>query len=245
MWYTWKSKFTELIDVHAPLKTREVGKKVQPWITKEILDSKRNKKFLKKKASKTMNPRDWQNFKFARNFHNKLFKSTIRQYYCSEIQNNHGDMKGTWKTINKIIHNSNKSNKITEINNKDGEKIEIRDIPTAFNNHFIDLGYNLSKNIPSCSRKPESYINELSQEFTFSEIGEQKVYQLLLSLSLNKAPGLDKLPANLVKLAAPYIGKLLAKIFNALLITGVFPSDWKVAKVIPVYKCGQYLLFRL
>ena len=44
----WKSKFTELIDIHAPFKTRKVGKKVQPWITKEILDSKRNKNFLKK-----------------------------------------------------------------------------------------------------------------------------------------------------------------------------------------------------
>ena len=50
MWYMWKSKFTEFIDVHAPLKTRKVGKKVQPWITKEILDSKRNKNFLKKKS---------------------------------------------------------------------------------------------------------------------------------------------------------------------------------------------------
>ena len=48
MWYMWKSKFIELINVHAPLKTRMVGKKVQPWITKEILDSKRNKNFLKK-----------------------------------------------------------------------------------------------------------------------------------------------------------------------------------------------------
>ena len=238
MWYMWKSKFTELIDVHAPLKTRKVGKKVQPWITKEILDSKRNKNFLKKKASKTRSPRDWQNFKFARNSHNKLVKSTIQQYYCSEIKNNHGDMKGTWKIINKIIHNSNKASKIPEIHDKDGEKIENRDIPTAFNNHFIDLGYNLSKNIPLCSRTPETYINELTQEFTFSEITEQDVYQLLLSLSLTKAPGLDKLPATLVKLAAPYIAKPLAKIFNQSLLTGIFPSDWKEAKVFPVYKSG-------
>ena len=63
-------------------------------------------------------------------------------------------------------------------------------------------------------------------------------HQLLLSLSLPKAPGLDKLPATLVKLAAPCIAKPLAKIFNKLLLTGIFPNDWKVAKVIPVYKSG-------
>ena len=52
MWSMWKSKFTELTDVHASLKTRKVGKKVQPWITKEIPDSKKNKNFLKKKLPK-------------------------------------------------------------------------------------------------------------------------------------------------------------------------------------------------
>ena len=120
-------------------------------------------------------------------------------------------MKGTWKRINKIIHNSNKTSKIPEIHVKDGEKIENRDIPTAFNNHFIDLGYNLSKNIPFCSRTPETYTKELTQEFTFSEITEQDVYQLLLSLSPTKAPGLDKLPATLVKLAALILLKHLRK----------------------------------
>ena len=82
---------------------------------------------------------------------------------------------------------------------------------------------NLSKNIPSCSRTPETYINELTQEFTFSEITEQEVYQLLLSLSVTKAPGLEKLPATLVKSAAPYIAKPLAKLFNESLITGILP----------------------
>ena len=98
-------------------------------------------------------------------------------------------MKGTWKISNKIDHYSNKTRKIPEIHDKDGEKIVNRGIPSAFSNHFIDLGYNLSKNIPLCSRTPETYINELTQEFTFSEKTEQVVYQLLLSLSLTKAPG--------------------------------------------------------
>ena len=89
-----------------------------------------------------------------------------------------------------------------------------------------------------CSRTPETYVNELTQEFTFSQITEQNVYQLLLSFSLTKAPGLDKLPATLVKLAAPYMAKPVAKIFNESLLTGIFPNDWKEAKVIPVHKSG-------
>jgi hypothetical protein len=62
MWYVWKSKFTEIIDKHAPLKTRKIGKKCTPWITKQILFSKRHKNLLKKKASKSKTESDWQDF---------------------------------------------------------------------------------------------------------------------------------------------------------------------------------------
>lgn len=57
--------------------------------------------------------------------------------------------------INKLIHNSNKTSKTY---NKEGENNEVRDTSTSFINHFIDLGYNLSQNILSCSRKTELYI---------------------------------------------------------------------------------------
>jgi hypothetical protein len=36
-----------------------------------------------------------------------------------------------------------------------GEPIDINDIHEAFNNHFTDLGYILSQNIPECSTPPE------------------------------------------------------------------------------------------
>jgi hypothetical protein len=49
-----------------------------------------------------------------------------------------------------------------------------------------------------------SYITEATQEFAFCDATEQEVCRLLSTLSTTKASGLDKLPAKLVKLAAPY-----------------------------------------
>ena len=43
MWLVWKDRFTEIIDRHAPIKTRKIGKKRTSWITKEILLKKRQK----------------------------------------------------------------------------------------------------------------------------------------------------------------------------------------------------------
>ena len=96
--------------------------------------------------------------------------------------------------IKKLIHNSNKTSKTY---NKEGEKMKSEICFNIYNfiSHFIDLGYNLSQNIFLCSRKTETYINKSKREFIFSEITVQEICQLLLSLSLTKAPALDKLPA--------------------------------------------------
>ena len=47
MWLVWKDKFTKIIDKHAPLKTRKIGKNRTPWMTNEILLNKRHKNLLK------------------------------------------------------------------------------------------------------------------------------------------------------------------------------------------------------
>ena len=123
--------------------------------------------------------------------------------------------------------------------NLHGETIDANDIPNAFNSHFTDLGKILSQNIPISYNSPESFINELTHEFIFCEITEHEVFQVLSSMSPNKASGLDKLPVKLVKIAAPYITKSLTAIFNRSMSTGIFPCDWKVAKVTPIHKDGD------
>ena len=58
------------------------------------------------------------------------------------------------------------------------------------------------------------------------------------ALSPNKASGLVGLPAKLIKLASPYITKSLTTIFNRSISTGIFPCEWKTAKVTLIYKSG-------
>ena len=103
MWLVWKDRFTEIIDRHAPIKTRKIGKKRTPWITKEILLKKRQKNLLKKKACKSKSESDWQVFKSARNSYNKLIKAAIQQHYTTEIHNNQGNSKHIWRVINNLV----------------------------------------------------------------------------------------------------------------------------------------------
>ena len=54
-----------------------------------------------------------------------------------------------------------------------------------------------------------------------------------------KATGLDNIPYKLLKIAADVVAPSLTCIFNQSLLTGLYPSDWKLAKVTPIFKNGS------
>ncbi len=60
------------------------------------------------------------------------------------------------------------------------------------------------------------------------------------SLKRKKATGLDDIPAYLLKDCANVIAKPLTHIINSSLTTGVFPTDWKLSKLIPIPKSKPY-----
>lgn len=67
------------------------------------------------------------------------------------------------------------------------------------------------------------------------QISEQGIFSLLLGIDTKKSNGPDNIPNEFLKRYAEY----LFLIFTASLREHVVPSDWLVAKVIPVYKSGN------
>ena len=196
------------------------------------------KNILKRKACKTNTPNDWKSYKVAKNQYHRLIKNTIKSYYTEEIRNNKGDLKHTWKTINQLISKQSKTSHVGLIENDNDEEILGKDLPNAFNEHFIEVGQRLCREIPAASKQPECYIKSCNAQFQFREVTENEVFNLLSNISTNKATGPDKIPAKLVKISAPFITKHLSIIFNQSLLQGTFSYDWKISKVTPIYKKG-------
>ena len=53
-----------------------------------------------------------------------------------------------------------------------------------------------------------------------------------------KATGLDMIPSKLLKMAASIVAPSLTAIFTKSIITGIYPIEWKTARVTPVFKKG-------
>ena len=52
----------------------------------------------------------------------------------------------------------------------------------------------------------------------------------------NKASGLDKISARLVKEASPIVTRSLTFIINLSITTGIFPKAWKRARLTQIFK---------
>ena len=94
-WSKWKSIFLEIVDKHAPCRTKKVRSRPSPWITSEIKKQMYSRDKLKKKAIKTNKPEIWDDYKKIKNNVNKAVKRTKKSFYRQEIHSKAGDCKGT------------------------------------------------------------------------------------------------------------------------------------------------------
>ena len=68
---------------------------------------------------------------------------------------------------------------------------------------------------------------------------EEEILDLLCSLDGNKSTGLDEISAVMLKQTAVSIAPSLTKLFNLSIATGSFPSDWKCARITPIFKSSD------
>ena len=84
------------------------------------------------------------------------------------------------------------------------------------------------------------YLTDVSSgcTFKFNCVDPQTVFDMLHSISTSKATGFDQIPGQILKLAGPAITQSITMLFNYSIVTESFPSEWKIAKVIPLHKSG-------
>jgi hypothetical protein len=61
----------------------------------------------------------------------------------------------------------------------------------------------------------------------------------LLQVCKQVVTSVDKISTRVLQVAAPAVAQSLTKHFNKSIVLGQFPSEWKAARVIPVFKKGQ------
>ena len=114
----------------------------------------------------------------------------------------------------------------------------------VFNELFASIGPKLAEEIPTNVTGHSRHLDYLTiqnheHSFQFQETNTSAVFSLLSKLYKSKATGLDRISAKLLRVCPDLIAESLCAIFNRSINTGIFPTDWKCSKVIPLFKKGE------
>ena len=167
-------------------------------------------------------------------------RNAKKDSYSSKIADQKFNPKKAWKSINSLLGRQNKPTVINELRECENNFTNHEDIAEGFNEYFSNIGPNLASNIDSSNYNFETHVKNAKSEFAaFQDVTVSYVSHLLHGLSSNKATGIDKISCKIIKLATLVISDSLTLIFNQAITLSSFPDEWKIARVIPLYKNGQ------
>ena len=148
-------------------------------------------------------------------------------YYANQLADEK-DPKVMWRTLHKIVPQKIKS----VPSSSDGLTA------SRFNGFFTSIANSLSSHFERCTL-PKVMSTRVEQDFVLEEVSSGFVQKELLKMKSTKATGLDGIPARLLKDAANEISIPVAYLINLTISTCMIPSEWKTAKVTPIYKSGD------
>ena len=87
LWIDWETKFLDVVNFHALLRTRRARIKRAPWINSELKKGMCDRHAAKRKAMASNDPRDWAKYKKLRNTINNNIKTSKASYYLMLLVN--------------------------------------------------------------------------------------------------------------------------------------------------------------
>ena len=240
--------FLRVLDKHAPIRIKNVRNKSNvPWLTSSIKLQIRERDGIKLFAIKNNSAYYWNAYKLSRNRVTQALREAKSAYYKRQFVSVANNPKQAWKTVNKILNRKQDcGSEISCINSLSGQITCSNELAESFNNYFTKIGPNIANTIENSDANFMDYLTETTKTenvFKFQVISATKVVGLLRSLNPCKSTGIDKIPAKIIRIAAPVIAESLTKIFNTAIFSETVPFDWKVARVIPLHKSGSRNLF--
>ena len=231
-------KFYDYFDKNLPYEQSNKKKKgLHPWITRGILQSIKRRNTLYKNSIKNPSQENIDKYKKYRNKLTSIIRCSRKSFYSTQFERATGNMSSTWRVVKDILCKQGKSEAPSKIIHEEKEITSAGDVANAFNIYFANVGLNQAKKINSEGTDFKNYLQDPAQSSIFLQPTNcVEISKIVSSLKTSHSSGHDELSTSLLKRIIGSIVTPLVHICNLSLLTGVFPSSFKLAKVIPVHK---------
>lgn len=144
-----------------------------------------------------------------------------------------------WKAVNEVCNRNSTSENVQCIISDCIQHTTPKSIASALNSFFASIDRRLADKIRTIWLNCNLVLEQPLSQPQLTELEESFVLQQLASLKANKAIGLDKISARLLKRSANTIAPSITKLLNLSIRTGKFPKLWKCSKITALFKSGD------
>ena len=232
--------FKNLYDEAYPIITKRVSMKNlnNPWLTRGLMESIKNKNRLYKKFVKR--PITYGDlYRSYRNHLTKLIKEDKSKYFKDKLNNCNGDVKKTWEIINNITgrKKSNKT-KLFKINNQftDDEHV----IANTFNDYYANIGTVTANSLGPSNHNYEAFLpNRHFPDIEMNDVTDIEIKRIVSKCN-NTGPGPDGIPITIIKNNIDVLCHIICHLCNISMRSGEFPTIHKIGNIKPLYKSKDH-----
>lgn len=239
-----KDKFEKCFPLVTISKNRKkIGN--NSWMNKDLLELRNKKDRMFKKRIRDPS---YQNIIALKEL-NQSFRKKVREakknFYEMQFKEAANNMKQTWDIINCVIQKGKKEHNLpSKFHDEFKSYDNIQSISEGFNDFFVNVGPKLSGKIQTSNVHFETYLGEpVRQSFTFQKVSKEIILSTVNMLKGKKSSAEDNISTELMKEIVPYLLDPLEYLYNLSLKSGFIPTDFKCAKIIPIFKSGEKCKF--
>lgn len=206
-----------VVQRHAPLRHKVIHDPSAPWISPQIrrLFKNRSDAYECWKQDKG-NEVKWNSFARLRNQSNREIRSSKREFFASQLNTN--------LPTNKLWHNIKRLGLKRISTRAGGGDVSAMSLNTFFTSCYIPHTF---------TEIPED--DNLSANFSFRGITTDELLTEFSSASCDSV-GDDAIPLKVLKMSLLVTLPYITELFNFCITTSIFPSMWKIARVVPIGK---------
>lgn len=227
-WVVFRDKLCSLVNQCIPL-IKITNDKSNPWFTNSLKRFRNKKKRVYRSAKKLGTPAAWAKYSECLKNYNLALSTAKDKYFFHDLPSLlNSNPKKFWQVISPNCDTDSIS-----LHDSDHVPIPDNECPSSFNRYFSSI----------FSEEDYSTIPEVPdfqyQYMTPIEISIDGIITLVNNLKLSNSCGVDGINSKVLKNTVTTSSKILYHIFRLSLSSGELPSDWKTAKVVPIFKSGD------
>ena len=229
---TFNTELSVILERHAPLQSRT--KKIRPsnpWFDADVLAAKKERRRKERIWLKTRSAIDKANFRASSSAYMSVLERKKTDFYSGKIQDCGTNQRSLFSIVNDIRRKGNKQ----VLPDHTSEDTLANDFATFFKEKIEKI----VNTFPTNDRLPTEANQDTSDDpkFTkFNEVSLQDIVRYIGKAPNKYCPQVDPLPTALLKANMDILGPIITVIVNRSISSGIVPSAYKEAVVIPIIK---------